>query len=228
MMWDVSTKVRAGVLCVLLMSYATAPAIPILVGFDQDIYRISPGETFAVRVLFDWDGDPANGEQPHPPTGLFSMGVRVMFDSAQAVVGSYGDIVLPAELDGDGLGGPAPKDIGPGYAGAFGGADPFGQQGYADTWLATFMVTDLSVVAPGSYDLGLDFYYPRAGTQSNFTDYDGGLPRELDPDITFGSAQVLVGQETGVPDSGATAILLGLGALGLAWLMRRSGCRRRG
>lgn len=172
------------------------------VHFDQDVYTGLPSETVMLQVLFDYD--PATpGNQP-PPLGLFSMGIEIFFPAALAQVPDEDSIVIPGPLDGDGIGGSAPKRLGPGQAGASGALDLFAAEGYMAPLLATFMLRALDL---GSFTVDLDFFF--TDTRANFVDFGGSL---LDPQISFGSATVHV-----IPEPG----ILGLIAAGLAGLAVR-------
>ena len=172
------------------------------VHFHQDVYTILPFETVTAHVLFDYDGT-TPGDQP-PPLGLFSMGIEIFFPAALAQVPDQDAIVIPDPLNGDGIGGPAPKRVGPGHAGASGAIDLFAAEGYMAPLLASFIIHPLDL---GSFALDLDFFF--TDTRANFVDFGGSL---LDPQVSFGSATVHV-----IPEPGA----LGMIAVGIAGLAVR-------
>lgn len=84
------------------------------VHFDQDEHVIQPGQDFQVQVLLDGD-DTQPGTQALAGT-LFSMGIKVAFGSDKANVADITAIVLPDEINGDGVGDPAFKEVGSGFA----------------------------------------------------------------------------------------------------------------
>lgn len=176
---------------------AGAPAA-IIVHTDQPTYGVLPGQSFAIDILIDADG--ASPGDQFIPGGLFSMGVVLMFNQADASVAHGSDIALPAKLDSNGLGGPADKSVGAGRAGAAGALDLFDPLPYGQPLLATITLTNLAT--SGSYTLDLDRFY---STKANFLDFGGTL---LDPQITFSSATVNV-----VPEPSIAAIVFAAAVL---------------
>jgi hypothetical protein len=178
------------------------------VRFDATEYTVAPGETLSVEILFD-----ADDQQPGFQgllQGLLGMSFMVEFDPFLALVAGQDDIAIQAALDGDGLGGPALKAVGPGYAGAAGAVALDNAEGYKESLLAQVGIRH---TAQGSYTLGLDFFFtdPR---MADFVDIDGNA---LDDQITFGSASVTV-----VPEPASCGLLAaGAGLLALAHLIRR-------
>jgi hypothetical protein len=205
---------KSFILAVLVSSLFVGPALADLTRFDQDVYAVQPGETFAVKLLLDVD-ETLPGYQL-PDSGLFSMGIKLLFDSSNAVVTSVDSIVIPDPLNSDGLGGDAPREVGQGFAGAA-GARPLGStEGYSDPLLVTILVTDLNALDPAeSYDLNLDFFYPEPF--ENFLDYE---QNPLDSGIDFGMASVLLVPE---PASGLLMMFGGATLLLKAAKRRRTG-----
>ncbi len=166
------------------------------VGFDQDTYVTQPTQSFQVQVHLDADwSSPAT---PALGPGLFSMGLRICMDEDYFGIDGPESIVLPAELDGDGLGGPAVRTIymttfGFGTAGA---VDLMATEGYTDSLLATFTLE--TCCRPGDYTISLNPYY--CAPQANFLDFEGNV---LDSQITFGTATVHV-----VPEPSTVLLLL--------------------
>ena len=141
--------------------------------FDRAEYVLgSSNAVFEVQLLLDMD-DTAPGDQL-PARGLFSMGAKVVFHPAAASVNSTNSIEIPAELNSNGLGGPAIRETGLGYAG--GGGVAVGGSGYMAPLMLTVSVQGLTA---GEYELtpALFFDSPRA----NFLDFDGVV---LDDQIT--------------------------------------------
>ena len=193
----------AGVaVCLILSANAQAG---ILVDFDQDEYAVQPGQDFQVQVLLDAD-DTQTGTQALTG-GLLSMGIMLTFDSASANVASTNMIVIPPELNSDGLGGPAFKTVGAGFAGASGALSLSATEGYDGAMLATITVTNLASLG-SSYDLNLGLYRT---VGDNFVRY--GEFQNFDSGVGFGSATVVVPEP-------ATLSLLALGGLSL---LRRKG-----
>jgi hypothetical protein len=162
----------------LALALATLPALgQQRVRFDQERYDVSPGETFAVRVLLD----------PVPETGLSSFGVGVHFNFTNAGITNLSAIKVPPALDFNGVAGSgAAKAVSADFASAKGTVNFLNlpQQSYAGSLLATFEVTDKSA---GSHTLRVGFFNTLGVTEEIFTTGDGSV---LDPKITFGSALV--------------------------------------
>ena len=171
----------------------------VVVDFGQDGYVIQPGQDFQVQVLLDAD-DTQAGIQALAD-GLFSMGIKVTFASDRANVAAITDIVLPDAINGDGVGGPAFKEVGSGFGRAAGAVSLSAPDFYRDALLATITISDLGA-GPYPYEISLSPYYG-AGK----TDFMDGNGTDLDSVVTFGSATV-------TPEP-ATLSLLALGGLSL-------------
>ena len=188
----------AGVaVCLALSSNAQAS---VLVDFDQDEYTAQPNQEFDVSILVD---------QGSLSSGLLSMGVGIAFDANYAEVVS---ISIVAALDNDGSGAPGPTPSGAGFGTA---AGFFANTGtYTGTELVTFHLRNLATAAdllPGdSYPISLSFF-DNTASFANFI--DGGSSLDIDSDITFGAASVVVPEP-------ATLSFLALGGLAL---LRRKG-----
>ncbi len=169
-------------LITLLLLSSSAPAARL--HFEQSAYAVTAGETLQVRVLVDMD-EAVPGDQI-PSGGLFSMGVRVTFSPSGVALPGADNLVLPAELNGNGLGGLPEKRIGPDYVGAAGAIAFESNEGYQNPLMLTVNIADLS---PGTYSLGLGLLLD--GTLANFVDFATGAV--LDAQITnFVSATVVV------------------------------------
>jgi hypothetical protein len=189
--------------CMLVVLFAgSAVNAAMIVEFDQDVYTVTPGADTVItaNIMFDAD-DSTAGWQPMPG-GLFSMGVKVIYSATDAQVGSVADITIPAEINGDGVGGPAFKEVGSGYAGGAGSRDLADATGYDGTLLVTILIKDISPLPFQPYSLTLAPYF---ATKANFVGFAEG--DTLDSMITFGSARV-------VPEP-VSMSLLGLGGLAL-------------
>ncbi|MCP4708144.1 MAG: hypothetical protein GY869_05940 [Planctomycetes bacterium] len=140
-------------------------------------FLIHPGDTFTTQVHIS----------PLPPAGLYSMGVKITFDGAKTQVIHFDDIIIPDAINSGPFGGPPDKSTSFGYAAAAGVVVQF--QGYLDSLLVSFNLTDLTEPAYpfNSYTLNLDLYYDPPAT--NFFDFD---QQQLDELITFTSAAVTV------------------------------------
>jgi hypothetical protein len=138
--------------------------------FDHSVYDAVPGQPFQVRVLLDMD-ESLPGDQM-PPPGLLTLGLRVTFDPTNAVAGGASAILLPPEMNDNGLGGPPVRETGPGYAGAYGARPPppIGETGYTNPLLVTITLTNLSA---RSFTIRPGLFY--SSTLANFTDFDGGV-----------------------------------------------------
>ncbi|MAE68100.1 MAG: hypothetical protein CMJ18_27950 [Phycisphaeraceae bacterium] len=150
------------------------------VHFDLPEYDVPAGSTFDVQVLIDLD-DVTPGDQV-PPPGLFSAGIRLTFDDANALVAGAEAVALPVDLDENGLGGPALVEVGPGFAGFAAAIGFSATEGYMQTLLATITLTDRGS-APYPINLELFFDPPT----DNFLDFDGTA---LDGTLALGSAIV--------------------------------------
>jgi len=170
----------------------------IQVYFDQDEYIVQLGQEFDVSIRVN---------QTDLSAGILSMGVSITFDPAYAEVLS---IDITDALDDDGTGSPGHRQIGVGYgqvAGFFADAGT-----YIGGELVTFHMRNLSTqlnLAPGDrYPLTLGLF-DNTASFANFI--DGDTYQDIDSDIVFGTANVLV------PEPVALTML----ALGGVALLRR-------
>ncbi len=143
--------------------------------FDKPVYKITRGQSFEVQVLID------------PAPGLSSYGVAASFPDGNASVSNATAILLPTDLEFNGVrGGGAVKSVGPGFA-AFKGTVDFAPSPapiHNTNILATITLQDLGV---GSYTLNLSFFNTLGLTEQIFVD---GVGNVLDPQIAFASALV--------------------------------------
>ena len=169
--------------CAVLALSSTAQA-GIIVDFDQERYEVQPGEDFPVQILLDADGEQLGMQSL--ANGLLSMGAMMTFESSNANIASTDMIVLPPELNSDGLAGPAYKTVAPGSAGASGALILSATEGYDGALLATITVTNLAPLG-SEYELNLDVY---RAVGDNFVRY--GEFQNFDSSVGFGSATVVV------------------------------------
>jgi hypothetical protein len=185
--------------CALLPACAFAQGT-FTVRLNQNRYAVQPGETFRVSALID----------PVPAGGLFSFGVRILFEPADAQIASDQAIVIPAPLDFNGPAGVgALKVIVQGSAAVKGSVDPvlLPPRGYSDPILASFEITDISLAPGRSYPLKLELFRTLGPTESVFVS-GNGLP--LDGNLAFGMATVEV-----VPEPRVLSLVLVSGMIGL-------------
>ena len=183
------------VACLVVNASAQAS---VLVHFDQDEYIVQADQEFNVSIQVN---------QADLNAGLLSMGVGIAFDPGYAEVLSI-DIV--DALDDDGTGAPGHTQIGAGYGRAAGFfADP---GTYTNGELVTFHMRNLATqvdLAPGdSYPLTLGLF-DNTASFANFV--DGDTYQDIDSDIVFGTANVVVPEP----------ITLSLMAVGGMALLRR-------
>jgi len=193
-----------------------AQAVPYVVHFDQDVYVVQgPGETITARVLID--GNPSTPQDEPVPLGLFSFGVATTFDGTKAQLSGFGDVAVVPQLDYFGLGPGAFKQVQSGFGGGKGNIDNLGPfVPYSGALLLEFTFTNLAS-ALDSYTLGLDFFRTVGPNEQIFLD---GLGGELDLNIMFRSAQVLV-----VPEPSAIVLwMIAISCLGLRQLRRMWRC----
>ncbi|MFT5124283.1 MAG: hypothetical protein ACI9TH_003254 [Kiritimatiellia bacterium] len=139
--------------------------------FQQAEYQVITGQVYEVRVLID----------PVPTNGLFSVGVRMNYDSNFVQVVSTNDIILPAALDSNGLGGPSLKELRPGSAAGAGALDLEATNAYAQAKVMTFRLQNLA--ASGTvYQLDLDFFFDTNTNRADFVAFTNG--EVLDARIT--------------------------------------------
>ncbi len=196
-------------LCWGAFVFAASAQITHTIGFDRDLYQITPGQTFVVTVAIE----------PNSLSGLFSYAVKLNVDDLKARVSGAASISVPAALDFNGVAGPgALKAVGTGFAAVKGTVDFFASPVvyYSGSQLAIFTLTDRSATF-GRYTLSLEGYNTLGPTESLFVDGAGTV---LDKSITFGTATVNVVPEPSV-------VLLGLCGGAVALLCRRAGGARR-
>lgn len=144
---------------------------------EKDQYIIHSGDTVTVQVIID----------PVPAAGLYSVGVKAVFPGEKFLVTGLADIILPAELDSNGFGGPPDKATGYGFAGAAGAVVHV--QPYRDTLVLTIHGTDITPAGTEFDQYFIDLSLFLDGLQANFVDFDG---MNLDPQITFHSTVISV------------------------------------
>ena len=175
-------------------NFATLKAV--LIQFDESEYSVIPMSQFEVRLLIKSDDCTNNIGFV---TSLFSFGLQLSYKENRAEITSFEAITLPEEINNDGLGNPARKSFGPGFAGAAGALAPPLSEGYSSSLLVTFLLTNLA--ESGTYPLNLDFFF-KDPDLANFVDIDLNV---LDNEIEFGSAIVRVkskDQETIIGEAG--------------------------
>ena len=173
------------------------------VDFERPTYQTAVGVPISIRTHLD---SPV-------ASGLFSYGVRLVFDAQAGGLITESGIIAPAPLNFNGVqGSGAFKVIDEGFAGVKGTVDVFAdpQVYFTET---EFVVFDMRFSKEGEYVLDLDTFRTLGPTESIFVTGDGAV---LDDMISFGTATVTV-----VPEPG-TVVLLILGACAL-----RLGRRRR-
>jgi hypothetical protein len=166
----------------------------ISVQFDQEEYFLQPSSLTPVGVELG----------TAIPEGLFSFGVRMVYDPILGGVVNEDAILVPPALDYNGAQGPgALKAVGQGFAAVKGTVDAlaFPAVYYAGSELATFNVTALT---PGDYAVTLELYRTLGPTESIFVSGNGVT---LDSQIRFGTAIFHV-----VPEP-ASGFLAGAGLL---------------
>lgn len=190
--------VVAGVVACLVLG--TNAQAGVQVQFNQDEYAVQADQEFDVSILVN---------QTDLSAGLMSMGVGIAFDSAYAEVLSI-DVVTA--LDDDGTGAPGHRQFGAGYGRAAGFFADAGT--YTNGQLVTFHMRNLATqldLAPGdSYPLTLGLF---DGTASFANFVDGDTYQDIDSDIVFGTANVVVPEP----------VTLSLMAVGGMALLRRRG-----
>ena len=166
------------------------------VRFDQTSYVVTPESTLTVGIVID----------PTPLSGLFSYGMKVVFDEAFARVEAASAISVPPPLDFNGVLGPgADRSAGSGFGAVKGTVDFFlsPPQSYGGSLLANVSIKNLVNEAGLTYPLSIEIYRTLGPSESVFVN---GAGQALDSQVTFGSALVHV-----VPEpSGLVLMILGL------------------
>lgn len=145
------------------------------VQFDRPQYLIKPGEIFPVAVRISL----------LPGQSIASFGVQLLFDPSRAVVAG---VQVGGDLSFNGPRGDAPVvGVGEGFAAAKGTVRFAADSAHSTSneTLVTFLVRDLG---NGPHELRLNFFNTLGPTEQVFVDSSGGV---LDPEISFGTAQVL-------------------------------------
>lgn len=193
----------------LCIAFGTGAQGALSIRADQQDYSISPGDTFSVRVLLD--ANDATLPEDTLPDGLFSYGLKLTFDPAEASVVDSSAIHVPAALDFSGVGPGAIRNVGSGFAAVKGNVSFSTFVPYDGTTLATFQVKDLGGMAP--YVLGIEIYRTLGPSEAVFVD---GQAVVLDSALSFRTSSV-----TPVPEPGVAGLLLvGLVAVSAAGLRR--------
>lgn len=179
--------------CILFGSLglgASALGQGLAVGFSQPSFEARVGEATFIRVELS----------STLPVGLFSYGVRLVFDPAEVLRVTPAGVNVPAELDFNGVRGPgALRQVGPGFAAVKGtvdfAADPV--RYYSGVVLATFAVTPLRME---DCALSLELFRTLGPDEQVFVGGDG---TKLDDTLRFGSARLWV-----VPEPSAAVLWL--------------------
>ena len=197
-----STEPLLFFLCFCSLSWVSpSPAQDLTLQFDQLTYVTSPGSPLSVGIRMD----------QAPTDGLFSYGVKLLFDPASSPVSGVGAISPAAALDFNGpLGAGAFKAVGSGFAGAKGTVDIFANPVtyYSGVLLTTF---NLEYQTPGDYTLDLGLFNTLGPTERIFVSGSGA---SLDNNIQLRTATVHV-----VPEPSITALVL-VGSLGMLLALR--------
>lgn len=181
-----SSRAGRGFRFAILLGLLPASATPLCAArlrFAQEEYRAVQGDEIRIDVYLDMN-ESEPGDQP-PAAGLFSVGVLVRFEAGGVGVATTDDVILPPELDSNGLGGPPDKTVDAVSAGASGVVPFSATEGYGGTKVLSLRVR---LPSSGRYAMELSLFYGEPGT--NFLDFEGTL---LDPLITdFGRTTVVV------------------------------------
>jgi len=194
-------KVRAAVAVLVVGWVWSASGQAIGVRFDREDYVVQPGASVAIQVSLDTT----------LAKGLYSYGEVLVYDPLAGRVVDLDSIVVPTELNFNGVEGPgALKHISDGAVGVKGTVDFFAQStaSYSGRVLATFKILPL---APGDYVLKLKPFNTLGPTESVFIGGDG---TKLDDQIGFGSAQLHV-----IPEPSGMALMMWGGSV---FLLKRS------
>ncbi len=125
---------------------------------------------------------------PTPPAGLYSFGVRMRINSTNARISGVGAITVPGDFAFDGPRAQSAVVAAGGNFAAVKGTTQFysnSLRSSSNALLATFYITDL---APGSYQLQLEFFNTLGPTEQIFVN---GAGQVLDPLIAFNTAMVV-------------------------------------
>lgn len=175
------------------------------VQFDRADYSVVPSSLTAVTIELG----------SAIPEGLFSYGVRLVYDSILGRMVNENDIFVPPPLNYNGAHGVgAIRAVGEGFAAVKGTVDALAIPAvyYVGTELVTFNILALT---PGDYTVSLELYRTLGPTESVFVSGTGAV---LDSQLRFGTAVIHV-----VPEP-ACSVLAGGGLLG-GLLLRWSGVR---
>lgn len=188
-------------LLLLLNPWSMALGQELAVRFSQSEYTAIPGAPFPVTVQL-------NGAIA---AGLFSFGVKLVYDPQMGRVVDEASIQVPPQLDFNGVAGPAAfRAVGDGFAGVKGTVDALANppQSYFGSVLAVFYLTGYSL---GDDALRLEPFNTLGPSESIFVSGDGHV---LDPFLHFEPAQLHF-----VPEPSSLYLL---GLRGFAhYLMRR-------
>lgn len=198
----------AGVLGALMLGLSGFAGAAVSVHTEKPTYVIAPGQEFDIRVFLDAD-DALVGDQALDK-GLFSFGVKLVFDPLKLSIAGVSGITAPSALNFNGFNAGALRQVGTGFAGVKGNINQNVFEVYEDTLIATFRVKDLS--GGGTYGVGLQLHKTLGDSEQLFLDGDGNV---LDGGASFVGAQV-----TAVPEP-SIALMLGAGMGVLGVLARR-------
>ena len=186
------TRLAVIVLAILCCVAERCVADEIIVRLDQPVYVVSgPGDPVIAQVLIDGNSD-RQGLQP-VSDGLFSAGLKILFDERKATVGSKADVTVQRELNYFGFSAPAFVSTTPS-----GEVSIHGNISQADIPLKIYQGSVLGAVrmtnratAVDRYPLELDFSQDLGPNEDFFVD-GNGLTR--DASITFIPSEVVVAE----------------------------------
>ena len=169
---------------------------------ELDRYEVTPGGPFDIRVHLDAD-DGLPGDQKLP-NGLVGYGVKLEFDPEKLALVDPNPIRVPDALNFNGFSAGAARQTGDGFAGVKGNIDQLGFEPYEESWIASFLVKDIS--GGGAYEVKLSPHRTLGPSEELFVDGAGAV---LDARMQFATAQIVA-----VPEpSMAWMFLAGLGVL---------------
>lgn len=139
--------------------------------FDQQTLNISSGDNYLIRVSLD--ADILSSEFDSLTNGLFSYGVLLRFPPGAANLKSLDKIVVPPELDFNGISSGAFKNNGQDYVGVKGNVDLNSGSLYNGSLIAEFTMNDSSVET--FYYFTVELFRTLGQTESLFINGDGEI-----------------------------------------------------